>query len=138
MALSVILHSPFLPSQPLLSFGKTRHPQSYIKFTIFAAKKDASGHLVDENMIILRKRIHEIKMVEINYEPPSNWMKWEKRYYTSYDAYVCELVGLLQSRLMNTRPSVALGLMALITLSLPVSTFMIVCNAVKIMSGILH
>ncbi|KAK8498689.1 hypothetical protein V6N12_000991 [Hibiscus sabdariffa] len=41
---------------------------------------------VDEDMIVLRKRIHEMKMVDRNYEPPTNWMEWEKRYYTSYDS----------------------------------------------------
>ncbi|KAK8498686.1 hypothetical protein V6N12_000988 [Hibiscus sabdariffa] len=29
---------------------------------------------VDEDMIVLRKRIHEMKMVERNYEPPADWM----------------------------------------------------------------
>ncbi|KAK6931009.1 hypothetical protein RJ641_002802 [Dillenia turbinata] len=77
------------------------------------------GRLVDESMIVLRKRLHEMKMVERNYEPPSHWMDWEKRYYTSYDSIICEVVGFLQSQLMNTRPTLALGFMALLTLSVP-------------------
>ncbi|KAL6982114.1 hypothetical protein U1Q18_023730 [Sarracenia purpurea var. burkii] len=32
---------------------------------------------VDENLIVLRKRIHEMKMKERNYEPPSHWMEWD-------------------------------------------------------------
>lgn len=81
--------------------------------------------LVDENMIVLRKRIHEMKMVERNYEPPSDWNHWEKKYYTSYDSFICQALGLLQSHLMKTRPSLALGIMALLLLSLPMSTTMI-------------
>lgn len=81
-------------------------------------------------------------MVENNNELPSNWMEWEKRYYKNYDAYVYEVVGVIQSGLMNTRPSLAIALMALITLSFPVSTFVLVSNAMEItkevLSGILH
>ncbi|MED6194167.1 hypothetical protein PIB30_026032 [Stylosanthes scabra] len=80
------------------------------------------GRLVDESMIVLRKRIHEMKMIERNYEAPSDWMDWEKRYYTSYDSMVLEAMAFLQTQLMNTRPSFALGAMAFLALSLPTST----------------
>ncbi|MED6110648.1 hypothetical protein PIB30_044869 [Stylosanthes scabra] len=80
------------------------------------------GRLVDESMIVLRKRIHEMKMIERNYEAPSDWMDWEKRYYTSYDSLVLEAMAFLQTHLMNTRPSFALAAMALLALSLPTST----------------
>ncbi|XP_020210236.1 uncharacterized protein LOC109795207 [Cajanus cajan] len=91
---------------------------------IMASMRDQnfSGRLVDESMIILRKRIHEMNMIERNYEPPSDWMDWEKRYYTSYDSIICEAVGVLQTHLMNTRPSLALGAMALVAISVPTST----------------
>ncbi|KAF8378639.1 hypothetical protein HHK36_029988 [Tetracentron sinense] len=96
-----------------------------------------SGRFVDENMIVLRKRIHEMKMVERNYEPPSDWMEWEKRYYTSYDSDICEAMGLLQSLLMDTRPCVALVMVALITLSVPASTAMILFHLMEILNGVL-
>lgn len=63
-----------------------------------------------------------MKMVERNYEPPSDWNDWEKKYYTSYDSFICQALGLLQSYLMDTRPSLALGMMGLVLLSLPMST----------------
>ncbi|KAI3729364.1 hypothetical protein L6452_18020 [Arctium lappa] len=139
MASSILPHSPFLPSRPI---PKTRNPKPQTRLLVLASKRDASGHMVDENMIVLRKRIHEMKMIERNYEPPSDWMDWEKSYYTSYDAYICEVMGVLQSELMNTRPSVALGLMALIMLSVPVSTLVVVSNAIEvakmILNGVLH
>ena len=90
------------------------------------------GRMVDENMIVLRKRIHEMKMEEKGYEPPSEWMDWEKKYYANYNAFICESMKVLQSGLMNTRPSLAIGMMALIALSLPVSSFVVVSNAIEI------
>ncbi|ESQ39971.1 hypothetical protein EUTSA_v10001173mg [Eutrema salsugineum] len=80
------------------------------------------GRLVDENMIVLRKRIHEMKMVERNYEPPSHWMDWEKRFYSSYDSVICDYVGLLQSFLMNSRPTVAIATLLLLLVCVPVSS----------------
>ncbi|KAK3012446.1 hypothetical protein RJ639_010369 [Escallonia herrerae] len=81
--------------------------------------------IVDESMIVLRKRIHEMKLMERNYEPPRDWMEWEKQYFACYDENICGLVGLLQLALMNTRPSFALGMLALITMSVPASVVMV-------------
>ncbi|GMY24267.1 Mediator of RNA polymerase II transcription subunit [Fagus crenata] len=109
---------------------------------VLAARRDAyepdynRGCLVDESMIILRKRIHEMKVIQRNYEPPEEWMEWEKQYYTCYDEYICTVVGLLQSQLMNTRPSLALGMLALIMLSVPASTFMIVLRLMEVANGV--
>ncbi|KAJ8761314.1 hypothetical protein K2173_001370 [Erythroxylum novogranatense] len=83
---------------------------------------NAGQSMVDESMIVLRKRIHEMKMIERNYEPPVEWMEWEKQCYASYDEFVCKFVGYLQSRLMNSRPSVALLMLFLVSVSIPVST----------------
>ncbi|XP_065856176.1 uncharacterized protein [Euphorbia lathyris] len=85
----------------------------------------SGGRLVDMNMIVLRKRIHEMKMVERNYQPPYDWSDWEKHYFSNYDSLICEVMSLLQSELMNTRPFVALGIFALLALSLPFSTAML-------------
>ena len=72
-----------------------------------------------------------MKMVERNYEPPSDWMDWEKRYYTSYDSTICELMGFLQSQLMNTRPSLAFGMMALVILSVPTSSAVVLFHLIE-------
>ncbi|XP_039043929.1 uncharacterized protein LOC120183272 [Hibiscus syriacus] len=93
---------------------------------------------VDENMIVLRKRIHEMKMIERNYEPPADWMEWEKHYYTSYDSIICDVLGVLQSMLMNTRPSLAVGMVALIVLSFPASAAFVVLNAVDVTKRIVE
>lgn len=98
---------------------------------------DPQHRLVDENMIVLRKRIHEMKMIERNYEPPENWMEWEKKYYTGYDSYICEAMGVLQAQLMNTRPSFALGVLALIALSVPTSAAVLCFRLMELTNGIL-
>ncbi|WCJ25278.1 hypothetical protein M5689_007175 [Euphorbia peplus] len=93
--------------------------------------------LVDESMIVLRKRIHEMKMIERNYEPPAEWMNWEKQYYTSYDDFICKFVGVLQFNLMNTRPSFALAMLLLISISVPVSTVTIWFHLLDAANGLL-
>lgn len=108
-------------------YQKIRHRGTVKSTTTCGMMSEAdhgSGRLVDENMIVLRKRIHETKMIERNYEPPAEWMDWEKSFYTSYDSVICEAMGILQSRLMDTRPSLALGLIALVTLSVPTTTLL--------------
>ncbi|XP_031500817.1 uncharacterized protein LOC116264630 [Nymphaea colorata] len=96
-------------------------------FRVLVTRPSESGdrrrgsRMVDENMIVLRKRIQEMKMGERNYEAPAHWMEWEKRYYASYDSDVCEGVGQLQRFLMGTRPSVALGMLLLLGFSVPSS-----------------
>ncbi|KAG4922944.1 hypothetical protein AAZX31_18G273300 [Glycine max] len=82
---------------------------------------DGWGRLVDEGMIVLRWRIKEMKrMEEANQEVPSHWMEWEKQYYAHYyDQHVFHAMELLQSYLMSLRlrPSVALGVLVLVSLS---------------------
>ncbi|TKY50939.1 hypothetical protein E2542_SST22446 [Spatholobus suberectus] len=102
-----------------------------------SADQNFSGRLVDESMIILRKRIREMNMIERNYEPPSDWMDWEKRYYTSYDSIICEAVGVLQTQLMNTRPSLALGAMTLVAISVPTSTAVVFFHLVELAKAVL-
>ncbi|CAK7326697.1 unnamed protein product [Dovyalis caffra] len=129
---STSLCSSFLSYHPFFTTSKSKlEPRKRACTRISAARSEAhdqnyySGRLVDENMIVLRKRIHEMKMVERNYEPPSDWMEWEKRYFTSYDSLICGMMGFLQSQLMDTRPSLALGFIALIILSVPMSSAMV-------------
>ncbi|KAB2097310.1 hypothetical protein E1A91_A01G167400v1 [Gossypium mustelinum] len=80
------------------------------------------GKLVDVSMIVLRKRIQEMQRVEKSYEPPQHWMEWEKQYKKEkYDLDVYQAVGSLQSKLMETRPAVALGMALLLLFTLPTS-----------------
>lgn len=97
----------------------------------------ASGKVVDESMIVLRKRIHEIKMAEQSHDPPADWFDWEKRYYSNYDSHICEALGYLQSHLMNTRPSVALGMLLIIILSVPLSSALLLHRFFQIAAALL-
>ncbi|CAK9144757.1 unnamed protein product, partial [Ilex paraguariensis] len=78
------------------------------------------GRLVDSSMIVLRQRIHEMKMLEKNYASPPlcGWMEWEKRYYRDYHEDVFGAIRFLQSLLMETRPSLALAMVTLVLLSM--------------------
>lgn len=110
---------------------------------ISASKRDAyyspnfDGKLVDGSMVVLRKRVHEMRMLEKRYEPPHEWMEWEKQYKISndYDFDVCEAVGFLQSKLMETRPSYALGMGALLLLSLPTSMAVVLFHIMAMVKG---
>ncbi|XP_027367252.1 uncharacterized protein LOC113873355 [Abrus precatorius] len=139
---SLINPSPIL----LYQFSSTKPCSNSRKLGSFApimasikgsADQNFSGRLVDESMIVLRKRIHEMNMIERNYEPPSDWMDWEKRYYTNYDSVICEAMGVLQTQLMNTRPSLALGAMALVAMSVPTSTAVVLFHLVELSKTLL-
>ncbi|XVE85378.1 hypothetical protein DITRI_Ditri17bG0086000 [Diplodiscus trichospermus] len=136
--------SLFNPLRSSRTSLRNHHRRKAISTTIFARRRseahhdhqNCSGRLVDENMIVLRKRIQEKKMMERNYEPPADWMEWEKRYYTSYDSIICDVMGVLQSHLMNTRPSLALGLLALIMVSVPTSAAVMIFHLMEIAKGV--
>ncbi|GMI75152.1 hypothetical protein like AT2G01300 [Hibiscus trionum] len=110
-------------------------------FEILASRRDAHNHnfngkLVDESMIVLRMRIHEITTSEKNEELPRHWMEWEKEYKkANYDLDVCEAVGYLQSKLIETRPSLALGMAVLILFSLPASFAIVVYHVMHMIKG---
>ncbi|KAJ0257037.1 Mediator of RNA polymerase II transcription subunit [Hirschfeldia incana] len=114
---SPLRFQPLRTSQRIATIAKRRK-----QTTVCCDYYYKGGKLVDENMVVLRKRIHEMKMVERNYEPPTHWMQWEKRIYCGYDATICDALCILQTSLMNSRPSVAFGTLLLILVSVPVST----------------
>ncbi|KAK4423482.1 hypothetical protein Salat_1931000 [Sesamum alatum] len=91
-----------------------------------------NGGVVDENMIVLRMRIHEMKR---NYEAPMEWTGWEKRVYPNYDSMICDTLMWLQCHLMETRPGVALGMVALVALSVPTSTAVVLIKFLELIKG---
>ncbi|KAJ3694395.1 hypothetical protein LUZ60_009875 [Juncus effusus] len=95
-----------------------------------AAKRDIyggdyGGALVDNNMSALRKRIHEMKMIETKFEEANKWMDWERKYYENYCSDVCNFVGVIQIVLLNVRPSFAILMFMLIMCSVPASVLVL-------------
>ncbi|XP_031477700.1 uncharacterized protein LOC116248840 [Nymphaea colorata] len=117
-------------------------PSGHRRCRIIAASRDADngkfgGRIVDENMFVLRRRIHEMKMVERNYESPAGGADWEKKYHVAYASQVCEGVGLLQRFLISTRPSVGVGMLAMVGLSLPTAASVVLFNLIGACNWIL-
>ncbi|CAL5370863.1 unnamed protein product [Camellia sinensis] len=128
---------PTPPFDRLFPAKLPRHPQR--RFVPIRAKRGVDGgdlyggdRPVDEGMIVLRMRIRELKLSEMSHVLPSDWMEWEKKYYENYNEDVCEAMGWLQSVLMNTRPSLAMGMVALVALSVPFSSFVVLRHAIEV------
>ncbi|PWA99696.1 hypothetical protein CTI12_AA002240 [Artemisia annua] len=107
------------------------------KLFVVNAERGANdkGKLVDENMIVLRMRIKDLEMEEMDGLPPTiseSWMEWEKKYYPDYNKDICEAMGMLQMYLMNTRPSLVLGTFALLMLSVSLSTSIVIYNFINL------
>ncbi|KAJ6838582.1 uncharacterized protein M6B38_318165 [Iris pallida] len=100
-----------------------------------ATRRDRSGdgrRSVDESMIVLRRRMEEVRARELRSRSGGEaeagaerfeWTEWEKEYYAgSYGSDVCRVVGFMQSALLTgTRPTVAVALLAALLLSVPTS-----------------
>ncbi|KAJ4960206.1 hypothetical protein NE237_020116 [Protea cynaroides] len=137
----------FLPKLPQLSSANFRRRKNGFGFrcnrstmTVSAARRDDYGggnETVDENMIVLRKRIHEMKMMEKNQEAPEDWMEWEKKYYRHYNSDVCEAVGLLQTQLMEMRPGLVFGMAVVVMLSVPTSMSVVALHLMEMAKWIL-
>ncbi|GAA0143406.1 hypothetical protein LIER_04099 [Lithospermum erythrorhizon] len=107
-------------------------PNKINMLVVNAKKRDAydgkdrrinHGRLVDEDMIVLRMRIRDMKMSsEVKNEAPWYWMEWEKKWYEKYDSDICEAMGMLQRFLMDARPGLVVGLLALVMLSVSTSS----------------
>ncbi|KAJ4959774.1 hypothetical protein NE237_019684 [Protea cynaroides] len=142
--LSSLVHLPNLPQPSSANFRRRKnglgHRCNY-RMTVLVARRDDYGGgygTVDENMVVLRKCILEMKTMKKNHEAPEDWMEWEKKYYQHYNDDVCESVGLLQTQLMKTRPSVALGMVALVMLCVPTSMFIVTFHLMEIAKWILY
>ncbi|KAJ1377701.1 hypothetical protein SESBI_48598 [Sesbania bispinosa] len=130
--------APFVSHKLLTHTITTTTHKSFIS----ASKRDAYGHhydgnLVDENMILLRLRIREIEMAEMKTKAHSDWTEWEKKYFANYGSDVCDAVGLLQRMLMNTRPGLAVGILALVMLTMSMSMSLVVFHLVELAKEIM-
>ncbi|XP_073135597.1 uncharacterized protein [Henckelia pumila] len=131
---------------PRTNYRLRRHT-NVITTTTFARRREVHDqnfggrNIVDENMIVLRKRIREVERDDEDNddeeeEPPAGWMGWEKDIYPSYDMIICDAMRLLQSYLMETRPCFALGMLGLIALSVPISSAVVLFNLLELCRGV--
>nr|KAJ0210389.1 hypothetical protein LSAT_V11C400217250 [Lactuca sativa] len=113
-----------------------------VSFVVNAGKgTNGRRNLVDENMIVLRMRIKEVEMEETGGLLPEKsrcWMVWEKKYYEHYNQDVCEAMRVLQMCLMNTRPCFALGTLALLMLSVILSTGVVIDSFISFVKWFLY
>ncbi|KAK4416441.1 hypothetical protein Salat_2469600 [Sesamum alatum] len=145
---------PATPRLPLSRFsGKHPSYKNRRKGLIILAQQgdhQSDGKSVDDNMIVLKMRIKKMKVSDsirssnqgsadaaAAKPPSSDWKEWEKKLFTRYHEGVCDSVELLQSFLMNTRPSVAVGMLVLVAMSVPVSSSVVVVNALKVARALL-
>ncbi|CAA2996579.1 mediator of RNA polymerase II transcription subunit [Olea europaea subsp. europaea] len=141
---ATLLSCPRLPHRPFLKKPSYSLRHGIVTKVVVAAKKDdneAKSSPVDESMSVLRLHIKKMKVLEssrTSQKPSSDWMEWEKRIFTRYQEDVCEAMALLQTYLMNTRPSVALGVLALVAMSIPLSSSRAMVNVLKITKGLLE
>ncbi|XP_010046538.2 uncharacterized protein LOC104435501 [Eucalyptus grandis] len=141
LPLTLPCHPTFSRSMNPMKKATARKPN----VRVFASRREedyhqdrySGGHLVDRDMIVLRKRIHEMSMAEQGHEPPPEWMGWEKRCYASYNSIICETVGFLQFQMMTTRPRVVLGVAALVALSVPTSSALVLFRLAEMVGEIL-
>ena len=126
-ALTVIVKKPAVASSPTPTrAARCRCSSSGRDEAEFGC--GGGGGLVDEGMVVLRRRIHEMRAAERNWEPPEEWAAWEKEWYGTYDADVCDLVGALQGFLLSSRPGVGVGILAVLVLAVPASAFALVSH----------
>eukprot|EP00253_Pinus_taeda_P033218 PITA_33218 len=122
---------------PTLSASKMKRGVNQRQLVVKAASSGeyqfGSGgqNIVDANMILLRKRMLDLKMQEANYKTPEEYMEWEKEIYPAYHAQVFRAMEWLQYTLINTRPVVAITLLSLISASVPLSILFVSANPVS-------
>jgi hypothetical protein len=73
---------------------------SHTRVAVAVTTRCGSGRVVEEGMVELRRRIHEMRAAE------RNWEEW----YGANDTDVCHLDGALQAFLLGARPGVGVGI----------------------------
>ncbi|KAF3784364.1 hypothetical protein EJ110_NYTH06663 [Nymphaea thermarum] len=90
-----------------------------------------AGRTVYSNMITLQKRIRVMRLVDSNYGVADEWMDWEKRYTVWYYSDMFDGVGKFQRFFMSTKPSVAVGILMLVGLSLPTAAVVVLFDLIE-------
>lgn len=100
-------------------------------------KSITTAGLWTKTCFFLRKRIHEMKRMEMKDEQQRvDWMEWENKYFdnNNYQSDIIEAIGFLQNLVMETTPSLAL---AIVIFSVPISMASVVLRLMDIVKVIL-
>lgn len=120
-----------------------------------AVIKSKQGHLisheegesVDENPVILKIDLKKMKFLleasknqddqERILPSSSDLIEWERKLLNDYQVDVFEVIELLLSSLMSTRPSLALGVLAMMAMSVPFTESVFLENLFKVAKRLL-
>jgi hypothetical protein len=109
-----------------------------------SSSSSEDGRLVDEDMATLRRRIREARAESSEEDgildaddggiplPPTGWTELEERHHHgSYVVGVRGAVGLLEALLVNARPGLGAGLLAVLLLGVPASLFLVCAQLIR-------
>lgn len=109
-----------------------------------SSSSSEGGRLVDEDMATLRRRIREARAESSEEDgildaddggiplPPTGWTELEERHHHgSYVVGVRGAVGLLEALLVNARPGLGAGLLAVLLLGVPASLFLVCAQLIR-------
>merc|ERR1712226_1454906 len=128
---------------PTLSASKRKREVSSRRLVVNAASSrehqfgSGDHNMVDANMILLRKRMFDLKMQDKNDKTPEERMEWEKKLYPAYHAHVLMAMQWLQCSLINTHPIVAFTLLGLISASVSLSVVIVWATALSQLNQII-
>ncbi|KAH9534960.1 hypothetical protein CY35_17G029500 [Sphagnum magellanicum] len=111
---------------PRASVGHSRKQRSGMVCASGMAESESAGGsgMVDDNMMILRKRIQSLRAQEKFYDMPAEWMEWERNAYASYRADIGLLLSTIQSQLLTMRPGIALSIVTISLAIFPVASLL--------------
>lgn len=88
----------------------------------------SESEMVDSNMLVLRRRIHQLRLRErwtANGENHQDqWMEWEKSCFSSYRPDLSMMLDSLQTQLLDMRPSYLISLVSMLMAFLPAASIL--------------
>lgn len=107
-----------------------------------SSSSSEDGRLVDEDMATLWRRIREARAESSEEDGifdaddggiplPTGWTELERHHHGSYVVGVRGAVGLLEALLVNARPGLGAGLLAVLLLGVPASLFLVCAQLIR-------
>lgn len=121
-------------SSPSLARIRAYHYRRRFNYPVQARASGSSGaggsesEMVDSNMLVLRRRIHQLRLRErwtANGENHQDqWMEWEKSCFSSYRPDLSMMLDSLQTQLLDMRPSYLISLVSMLMAFLPAASIL--------------